>query len=248
MGKIITAATYNLHGTQENDSERFYQIAKLLWESGVIVCGFQEVINGAGIEDTSWQLAKILMAETNSKWYTYWQYCHHFYDLYPEGISILSAYPIEEIFVSDLSKNRGRIAPLMQRYALIATINVEGLRVRFAVTHLDHHKLTSVRTYQTRQIISDFFVNCAQPCELSFITGDMNATEKSACLKVFKKNGFLDTYRKTNKTGGDTFPASSPYTRIDYIFAKGGKIAESYLLPSDPGTSDHIGIVTKIEI
>ena len=241
----LTVASYNLHGTQYNDQARFYEIARELNYYGVDICGFQEVINGNGIEDTSFQTAKHLMNMTGRQWYTYWVYCHPFFDKYPEGISVLSGVPLSEIAIIDLNKIKAR--PLMQRYALAVTAEFGEKRIRFVTTHLDHHKKAQVRTEQAKKIIDNIYANSNGKFNAEIITGDMNAKEMSACLKLIKRNGFKDSYRKIHKIGGDTFPASGPFCRIDYILCKGKiEITDSFLMQSRNDLSDHIGIVTSM--
>lgn len=241
----LTVASYNLHGTQYNDQERFYEIARELAYHGVDICGFQEVINGNGIEDTSFQTARHLMNITGRRWYTYWAYCHPFFDRYPEGISVLSHVPLTEIAIINLETTKVR--PLMQRYALAATCVFGEKRVRFVTTHLDHHKKARVRTDQAKLILDNIHANTREKFNAEIITGDMNAKEMSACLKLIKRNGFKDSFRKLHKTGGDTFPASNPFCRIDYILCKGKiEIYNSFLMHNRNDLSDHIGIVTSM--
>lgn len=246
--KEITLASYNMHGTQQNDSQRFKKIAELLCEHKVDICGFQEVINGCGIEDTSYTVARFLKMLTGEEWRTYWTYCHLFYDRYPEGISILSRFPMKNIEIVNLDTNVNGKTPLMQRYALYALIDCGSFSVNFATTHLDHHNMASIRTQQAQKII-DSFKDSGASAAIEAIVGDFNAKENSKCLKLFKKNKFIDTYRKINKQGGDTFPASNPFCRIDYIMCRGKiKVKSSSLMDSDNELSDHIGIVTKLAL
>ncbi len=245
----ITVASYNLHGTQSNDEYRFYRIAQELQYHRADICGFQEVINGMGVEDTSYQVARHLMNLTGERWYTYWAYCHPFYDRYPEGISVLSRVPLQEVGVINLDVAVRKTRPLMQRYALAVTAELGGKAVRFVTTHLDHHKTASIRTQQAQKIIDNIYSNTNRYFNAEVITGDLNAKETSSCLKLFKRNKFQDSFRKINKRGGDTFPASGPYCRIDFILCRGQiKIVDSFLMSNQTDLSDHIGIVTVIDI
>ncbi len=245
----IILANYNLHGIQDNDASRFPEIASELAYHQVDICGLQEVICGNGIEDTSYQIARHISSSDGARFSTYWAYCHKFYDRYPEGIAILSRYPIEnpQIISLDVTLKKGT-RPLMPRYALAAEINVRGHRVLFTTLHLDHHPLPSVRTAQARVLVAAlkkrFALNYMRAI---LITGDFNARENSACLRFFRGQGFKDTYRSLFKTGGSTFPSSGPLERIDYILLKGDSaVLNSFLVMHNPSLSDHLGIITVI--
>lgn len=245
----IIIGNYNLHGIQDNDAFRFPEIAAELAFHNVDICGLQEVISGDGIEDTSYQIARHISSSDGTTFSTYWAYCHRFYDLYPEGISILSRYPIEnpQILSLDVTLRKGA-KPLMPRYALAAEIDVRGHRVLFTTLHLDHHPLPTVRTAQARVLVAAlnkcFNLNGMRAV---VITGDFNAREDSQCLRFFKRQGFKDTYRSLFKTGGNTFPSSEPVERIDYILMKGDStVLNSFLVMHNPTLSDHLGIITVI--
>ncbi|MGV8124444.1 MAG: endonuclease/exonuclease/phosphatase family protein [Candidatus Xenobiia bacterium LiM19] len=245
----IVIANYNLHGIQDNDASRFPEIAAELAFHNVDICGLQEVICGSGIEDTSYQIARHASSYDGATFSTYWAYCHKFYDRYPEGISILSRYPIEnpQIISLDVTLKKGA-KPLMPRYALAAEIGVRGHRVLFTTLHLDHHPLPTVRTAQAAVLVNALKKQFTlKEFRAIIITGDFNARESSMCLRFFKRQGFKDTYRSLFKTGGNTFPSSEPVERIDYILLKGESTVEnSFLVMHNPSLSDHLGIITVL--
>lgn len=244
MKNRLTVATYNLHGVQENDCERFPQIAKLLFEAGIDICGFQEVINGAGVEDTGYQTARYMEQLSGKKWSNYWQYCHLFFDRYPEGISIMTCHPILDVSITPLDIKFKKKSPLMPRFALTAKIDFHGREVLFTTTHLDHHPIGVIRTLQADRIIQNFK---SSPLP-HIVTGDLNAPPRSACIQLFKLSGFKDSYRAINKTGGESFPACSPSARIDYILSKKLKPTSSMMLPANNELSDHVGILSSFEL
>lgn len=245
----IVIGNYNLHGIQDNDTSRFPEIAAELAFHSVDICGLQEVISGCGIEDTSYQIARHVSSSDGATFSTYWAYCHKFYDRYPEGISILSRYPMEnpQILSLDVTLKKGA-KPLMPRYALAAEIGVRGYRVLFTTLHLDHHPLPTMRTAQAGVLVNALKKHFTlKDFKAIIITGDFNARENSMCLRFFKRQGFKDTYRSLFKTGGNTFPSSEPVERIDYILLKGDSTVEnSFLVMHNPSLSDHLGIITVI--
>jgi len=148
--------SYNLHGIQTNDGWRFGKIASELARLNVHICGFQEVINGNGIEDTSYQVAYHMNNITGLSYSTHWLYCHNFNGVYPEGLSILSSYPIINPLRIDLNEDlSSRLKPLLTRYALSCEINVGEGKVIFTTLHLDHHKERILRTSQAEKLVME---------------------------------------------------------------------------------------------
>ncbi|MDQ7824999.1 MAG: endonuclease/exonuclease/phosphatase family protein [Candidatus Eremiobacteraeota bacterium] len=249
LAQPVVVASYNLHGTQDNDSSRFPAIARELAAHRVDICGFQEVVKSETIEDTSYQVARYLSHLTGTRYHTYWAFCHPFYDRYPEGISILSRFPITSPSVIDLDVTLRRGAkPLMPRKALAASIAVRGKRIIFVTLHLDHHRMAAVRTAQLtlllRKLSSLYGIRGIQG---TVVTGDFNASEWSSPLNLMKRRSFRDTYRLINGWGGNTFPSCSPSCRIDFILLKGRmKILNSYLILKDSWMSDHAGVLSII--
>jgi len=243
----IVIGNYNLHGIQGNDAERFPEIAAELAYHNIDICGLQEVICGCGIEDTSYQIARHLSCFSGARFSTYFAYCHKFYDRYPEGISILSRYPIQnpQILSLDVMLKKGE-KPLMPRYALAAEIDVRGHRILFTTLHLDHHPMPSIRTAQAAALIAALRRHYTLGDKRAVIvTGDFNARENSMCIRFFKRQGFKDSYRSLFRTGGSTFPSCGPLERIDYILLKGECTVEnSFLIMHNPSLSDHLGLIT----
>jgi maltose 6'-phosphate phosphatase len=248
--KPVVVATYNLHGTQDNDPWRFPEIAGTLLEHHVDICGCQEVIKGGGVEDTSFQIARHLEARSGEKWKTYWAYCHPFYDRYPEGISLLSRHAIVNPAIIDLNITlKKKIKPILPRFAVAAEFMVREKTLLFATTHLDHCHAATLRTAQVAELLKGLAGNYTlAKYDAIIITGDFNAREQSMAMRLLRRKGFKDTYRHIHKNGGTTFPAHNPLERIDYIMMKGSvSISSSYLIMNGRGLSDHLGIATIIE-
>ena len=245
----INIVTYNLHGLQENDEWRFGKIAYELNKLNAHICGFQEVINGNGVEDTSYQIAYHLRNITGCSYKTHWLYCHHFNEIYPEGLSVLSPYNIEKATGIDLNKKLScKITPLMPRFALSCEIEIFNKKILFTTLHLDHHKNRNLRTSQAKKLLNSLEEEYNMEDYIcSVITGDFNDLDKSPCLKYLEKEGYKDSYREIHEKWGNTFHSSRPTVRIDYILIKGSvKIEDSKLILYDNRLSDHIGIMTSI--
>jgi len=247
--KKINIVTYNLHGLQKNDEWRFGKIAYELSKRDAHICGFQEVINGNGVEDTSYQVAYHLRNITGLPYNTHWLYCHNFNETYPEGLSLLSSYPITSPVRIDLNEKLScKENPLLPRFALSCEFKIGHHKILFTTLHLDHHKERTLRASQAEKLIKELgetFTMEDYAC--SVITGDFNDLDKSPCLNYFKKQGYKDSYRELHKKWGNTFHSSRPTVRIDYILIKGDvKIEKSELILYNSKLSDHVGILTTI--
>jgi maltose 6'-phosphate phosphatase len=245
----VVIASYNLHGIQDNDAVRFPQIAEELIEKDVDICGFQEVIKSSDIEDTSFQIARHMGNLTGNEHYTYWAFCHPFFDRYPEGLSILSRFPIKNPRVIDLTvKLKNGAKPLLPRIALAAELSTPRGRIIAVSLHLDHHPQASLRTAQAALLVKSLAsLYRRDTWDDMIITGDFNSREQSMCLRFLKRKGFTDTYRFKNKTGGATFPSCGARERIDFILHQGNlKVRDSFLFLKDPHLSDHLGVGTVL--
>lgn len=249
--KTLKIVSYNLHGIQTNDEWRFGKIAYELSKHETDICGFQEVINGYGIEDTSYQVAHHMKNITGLPYTTHWLFCHYFNDIYPEGLSIMSHYPMINPVRIDLNENLScKVKPLLTRFALSAEIDIDGKKLLFTSLHLDHHKDRNLRASQAEKLLlelGNFYDTEQYVC--SIITGDFNDLDTSPCIKYFEEQGYKDSYRAVNKKGGNTFYSGKPTVRIDFIMIKGDvDIVKSELILYDSSLSDHVGILTTINI
>lgn len=242
----VIVGSFNLHGVQDNDPGRYEEIAEELASQRIDICGLQEVVKGNGIEDTSFQIARHLYRLTGDYYWTYWAFCHPFFDKYPEGLSILAKYPFENptIIKLDVSLKSGA-KPLLPRVALSVECVIKARRIRFITLHLDHHPDPELRTAQASVLLKALSGQRQTLFGGTFITGDFNAREDSSCLRFFKRRGFSDTYRTIHREGGTTFPACNPMERIDYILKKGRlRVTDSYTFLKGNNLSDHFGVVT----
>ncbi|MDA0179315.1 endonuclease/exonuclease/phosphatase family protein [Solirubrobacter phytolaccae] len=127
------------------------------------------------------------------------------------GTAILSKYPILE--------SRNTLLPRPgngeQRGLLEAVIDVNGLRVRIANTHMS--TLANERTAQTARIM-ELLADSKEPVVL---LGDLNATPESSDLAAL-----WTRYRDSWKLGGVgspfTYPGNFPDRRIDFIALSSG--------------------------
>lgn len=152
------------------------------------------------------------------------------------GIGILSKYPYIEVRKTLLPNYSGSIE---QRALLTGLFDVAGDTICFACTHLEVSS-PPLRLTQAKFITNHFKVPAYKYPVI--IGGDFNAKNNSDVIRHMKENWQL-------ATGGDnTFPASRPSRKIDYLFAypkQSWRVVWSQTIRSV--LSDHLPIVSLLE-
>ena len=75
----------------------------------------------------------------------------------------------------------------------------------------------------------------------------MNDVESSLAIASFEEQGFVDAYRACHATGGETFTAAEPTTRIDFVLVKGAaQIVSAKTALAHPSLSDHLGVLAVV--
>ncbi|MBF0345767.1 MAG: endonuclease/exonuclease/phosphatase family protein [Nitrospirae bacterium] len=247
---LIRICSFNLHGLHDENPMRLKRIANELSVFDPELCAYQEVINGAGIQETSAQIASWMTKITGCYYRTHYAYCHQFMDKYPEGVAVSGKFNLINSQRIDLNNGlTDYVRPLMERYAATTELDAYGKRIVFASVHLDHSENPNVRLAQAEKLLKELQLRYTHDhYHCSIIVGDFNDTENSPVIQYLKEEGYKDVYRYCHRVGGDTFPTTNPFTRIDYIMVKGDvKIHSAELILKDPELSDHIGLLAVIE-
>jgi endonuclease/exonuclease/phosphatase family metal-dependent hydrolase len=249
--EVIRICSFNLHGTQKNDRQRFKRIARDMSGLDPALCAFQEVISGRGMTETSAEIAGWMTRMTGSHYQTHFAYCHLFKERYPEGVSIASCYPFRNVQVIDLNKGLGKgIHPLMERFAAAAETEIYGQRIVLVSVHLDHAENSEIRRAQAEKLLDELNrLYKVKETSCSILAGDFNDVEDSPVMHFLKKEGYRDAYRHCNSDRGDTYTSSDPHKRIDYIMVKGDlHIQSSSLILDEPDLSDHRGVFAVLAL
>jgi endonuclease/exonuclease/phosphatase family metal-dependent hydrolase len=242
----IRVCTYNLHGTHDDNPFRFRRLARELSRIDPHLCAFQEVIAGAGIENTSAQIGRWMSSTTGYGYRSQFCYCHEFMEKYPEGVAVSLRSPMKRATTIDLNILRAGLKPTMPRNSLAVETEVFGHKVVLASVHLDHNADPEVRLAQGEKLVAEIRRG-NEDAYCTVLAGDFNDTENSPVIRYMRSAGFADAYRACHREGGNTFPADDPRSRIDYVFVRGaGRVVSSGLLPNDPALSDHAGVFAEI--
>ena len=153
------------------------------------------------------------------------------------GVAVLSKYPVANSKIVPLSAPDGTKE---RRVALVCDVEFpDGEMVRFVSTHLDN-STDEVRTEMVRDLNSSNVISGNNPV---LLCGDFNATPQEDAVAAGM------TRWKLVGDVANTFPASRPTSKIDYIFSYpeaawqvvDAEVPVSYL-------SDHRPVVAVLEL
>jgi endonuclease/exonuclease/phosphatase family metal-dependent hydrolase len=156
------------------------------------------------------------------------------------GNTMLSRWPIERAHATELMNPNERKRPglwlerrIVQRVKIESPLGPLGvLNTHWSLDPLDR-MLASVHVVALSDWAGPHVILC----------GDLNCGPDCQEVERLRKAGFVDT---GGSVMAPTFPANSPRSRIDYIWARGLRTV-SHSTPSVAG-SDHLPLVAKLTI
>jgi len=258
--KAIRVLSLNLHTYQErglrdglvvNDSiPKLERIAFGVAAMGLDVLLLQEVgehVSNPVEPNAGRILQDHLERFTRRRWEHVWREAHIGFDVYREGLSILSSGPIEDVTTLRLSEDG------LARIALIARTTIKETKIRVGTTHV---AWGSEGGAQVEKLLAEIGRLPAGDHVATLVTGDLNAGPEERQVAHFVERGYTDVGMATRAVW-PTFGEKKLTSRIDYhmLRASAGRRAariESFVRvfdgegPEDglhPRVSDHAGIV-----
>jgi glycerophosphoryl diester phosphodiesterase len=236
----LTVATYNIaHAAGIDGRLDLERIAAEIERGGAEVVGLQEV-------DRHWSERSGFVDQ--AQWLADRLGMHVAYganlDLDPPapdrprrqyGTAILSAHPILWSRNTHLPRPEGG----EQRGLLEAGIDVDGVRVRVANTHLQHTSAVERRAQTER--IAELLRPARGPVVL---TGDLNAPPDAPELAPLRPR-LVDAWPRGGAGDGFSYPSSGPTARIDYVLTTPDVDVESARTLPSPA-SDHQQVVADL--
>jgi endonuclease/exonuclease/phosphatase family metal-dependent hydrolase len=243
-------ATLNLRHNQDRWDERFRLVVDCLHRSEADVIGMQEVyipIRQAHL------IADALNVRTPDQPYSVWMEPKWGEEAEIEGIAILSRLPVLEHERLEL--------PEGERVAQRIAVEVDGVRINIANTHLHHRPIEeeTIRLPQMRALLDWMFSRASSRW---LLTGDMNALPDTSTILLANEH-MKSAYFSVHGLHPITFPTPLVYaTRgdfracIDHIFFDGALRATNAQIigdetpPDDPTlcASDHFGLAADLEM
>lgn len=247
---MVKIVTLNLRHDQDRWDERFPLVVDCLHRTEADVIGLQEVaipIRQAHL------IADTLNAQSPNQPYSVWVEPKWGEEANREGIAILSRLPVLEHERLEL--------PEGQRVAQRVVVEVDGVRVNIANTHLHHRPIEdeSIRLPQMRALLDWMFSRASSHW---LLTGDMNALPESSTIAAANER-LQSAYFSVHGEHPITFPAPlaaairGDYRAcIDHIFfdaalhVTAARIIGDETPPDDPtlSASDHLGLAADIEV
>ncbi len=257
--------TLNCHSWQEdNQLDKIKYLAKIIKEKQYDVIALQEIsqhkdskIKYDNIREDNYM--EVLVTELNKlnecNYNFVWDFSHIGYDVYEEGLAILTKHPIVN-FRSFYVSNDKTISNYKSRKIVNATININNKEIDFYSCHLGWwHDETEPFKDQADELIKHIDND-----KLNFIMGDFNnnAFVKDEGYDYLLKNNLIDTYMISNiKDSGvtaigkiDGWKSNSEDKRLDLILTnKNISVNESKVVFNTEKTivSDHFGVEVNLD-
>lgn len=253
--------TLNLHAwLEENQEEKFQIIADYIYKNDIDIVAFQEanqnrdkiLVNENIREDNPSLIISNFLKKMGKNYNFVWDWSHYGYDVYEEGLSILTKHPIDSsksIFVSESQD----VKFWKTRKTIKAEINLGHKSINVFSCHMGW---LGDKEEPFEKQITKLYDFVKEEGKSSLIMGDFNNSDDTEGYDLIKKLGFKDLYNKTSENHGFTvkekiagWENNDKFLRIDYIFSNiEYEIIESQVVFEEKRVSDHFGVYTKIKI
>lgn len=271
--------TLNLHTYQETQqNEKFNLITDVIGKMDVDFIAFQECAQNkstaisSGIirnDNMALVISDRLKAKYNKDYNFAWNWAHYGWNVWEEGVAVLSRYPLVDSEDRYISSGTGT-ANITSRKVIYGSYQVPGGRFNLFSAHT-HWRTSLTDEEQNNQVKKIQLMvsekEAAAPGVVSFVCGDFNGNPTSdypwseGYNTMMKDDVYSDTFRAVYPEA-NTKPAQSKYYtvggelpgRIDYIFAKKDpriNVIDSQIIFTSSivgNVSDHFGVLTKVNI
>lgn len=258
--------TLNCHSWQEeNQVEKIKYLASVIKEEQYDVIALQEVSQRMDSRSVTSKIkednfAKLLIEELNNineyKYKFIWDYAHIGYDIYEEGVAILTLHDIKDFKSFYISKSEDK-TNYRSRNIVNITIDIKGEAIDFYSCHTGWwNDSIEPFKYQADKLLENIIND-----RLSFVMGDFNnnALVRNEGYDYLISKGLIDTYSiAQEKDSGITvngeiagWEAQSEKKRLDLILInKEVNVKKSRVIFNDINrnvVSDHYGVEVIIE-
>lgn len=253
--------TINVHSwLEENQEEKMEILAKVIAEKRYDVVALQEVnqqikskpvLEDMKEDNFLYQLLKKIRKYTEERYEYFWSHSHIGFDIYEEGISLLSRHPIleKDAFYCTDSQT---IHSISSRKIVKITLEIEREKIEFYSCHMN---LPDCQEEKMEKNIQTILKHSDKDC-LKILMGDFNtdAVHDSSSYQKIINQGLFDSYvLAKEKDDGITvhknisgWEDSREEKRLDYIFLnKERKVLSSFVIfngKNYPCISDHSGV------
>ncbi|APR87037.1 Exodeoxyribonuclease III [Minicystis rosea] len=246
----VRVASLNLHTYQErNPLDKIEQIAVAMAAMDADLLLLQEVgehVSDPARPNAGEVLRRHLEANTAKTWHHVWREAHIGFDVYREGLSILSSAPIDDVTTVRLS-DKG-----LARIAVLGTTELRGIKLRAGTTHISWEPADGEA--EAQRLLAALDAAPGRGIDAILIAGDFNTGASGRPIQRFVAQDFIDVGAAAGVVS-ETF-LDAPRERIDYHFLRRaiGRAApriEGFARTFDgdtrrgyqPRVSDHAGLI-----
>ncbi len=269
--------TLNLHTYQEaQQNEKFNLITDVIGKMNIDFIALQEcaqnksaaIYNGIIREDNAALILSNRLKQKYNQDYNFtWHWAHYGWDIWEEGVSVLSKYPLIDTDNRYVSTGTGT-ANITSRKVIygsyqlpVGRINVFSAHTHWRTSLTDEEQTNQIRNIKAMVLEKEIIAQGST----SFVCGDFNGNPTSdypwseGYNTMMENNEYIDTFFDIypdanskppqniyNTIGGD-FPG-----RIDYIFMKNNAhftVVDSQIIFKNDivgNVSDHFGVLSKV--
>jgi len=271
--------TINQHTYQESQQEaKFRLMIDLIGKMDIDFIAFQEnaqhknatvVYDNIREDNMSLIIASGLKEKYDADYNFVWNWAHYGWDIWEEGISVLSKYPLlntDERYISSNTNTSG----ILSRKAIYGAyetphgiFNVFSTHTHWRMSETDEEQNNQMNNI--KQMVEEKGV--LYPAALSVVCGDFNSNPTSnypwseGYNTMMQNNDYWDSFLEAYPDANNK-PAQSIYNtiggdfpgRIDYIFIKKSEHLEIidsqivFKIGVVGEVSDHYGVLTKVRV
>lgn len=231
----IRVLSYNIHHGRGLDGEvNLERTAETILNSKADLIGLQEV--DLGVQRTQGKNLPKELARMTGCEYVFgpnldYQGGHY-------GNALLSRYPI----VSSRNKHYRMLRAGEQRGLLVSMVNLGFVTLCVANTHLDYRPDPDERLSNIEEMNDEL-----RSFSEVVITGDFNAQPESQTYRKMVET-YKDAWLAEPDQSGDTYSASKPSKRIDYVFFRGRRITSAGGQVGRSSASDHLPLWIDLQV
>lgn len=197
------------------------------------------------------------LAELGASYYWSWTFSHIGYDVFEEGVAILSKTPMtsQAVLVSSVNDT----SDIRRRMMLCSKVIINNQKVLVTSNHYSWWRDDAQEGFQLEWRLSSQVFN--QEPGLKLVFGDFNGpdTRRNETYDLVTES-FFDTFKLSKQSNGyntipekiDGWEHSSEQLRVDYAFASDKLSVKMHEVVFDgktyPSVSDHYGVVVSIDL
>ncbi|MEN9692940.1 MAG: hypothetical protein RLZZ330_584 [Actinomycetota bacterium] len=269
---MLRLLSLNLHCYQEvNQLEKFQLIAKAIYENSIDVIFFQEaaqhkdssvieIRNGIEIKaDNAIKLIRDELSLLGSKYEFLWDWSHYGWDVWEEGVGILSKLPLVFQSANYITKSSSQEFWL-SRKVLEVQIDINGLPINLVSVHTGFWN-DNEESYENQ--IENLLELNRQDTPVLF-AGDFNVEAGTPGYEyIMQRSNFRDLDLEVNQDGMfnptiggviDGWPeVDGKSKRIDYLFTTSNnvickKVNRIFTEENYGEVSDHYGLLAEVDL